>query len=180
MFEQAELIYRRYQKIKLLPPRRRLEKALNRKASLLKQAESMFARVIATGVLEWASAALYRVGEMYAAFASSIYNSPMPRGLNEEERQIYKQQLQSLAYPIEDKAIQAFEISLQTARKHGYYSRWTLKTLEQLRKLDPNRYPEPSEMRPGLDWMDSYTTAPLMMKQSRANGYDAKTRVRKQ
>lgn len=164
LFERGELIFRSYQNIKLRPPRRRLVTLLKKKAALLKKAESMFARVVATGVLEWASAALYRVGDMYAGFARSIYQAPLPRNLSPRENDIYRQQIQALAFPVEDKALRAFEISLQTARQHGYYSRWTIETMRQLSRLDPNRYPELLEMRPHVDWADSYTGATLLLE----------------
>ncbi|RLB56041.1 MAG: hypothetical protein DRI34_09740 [Deltaproteobacteria bacterium] len=164
LFEMGEMIFRQYQRIKLRPPRRRLVALLKKKAALLKRAESMFARVVATGVLEWASAALYRVGDMYAGFARAIYQAPLPRNLSQRETDIYRQQVQALAFPVEDKALRAFEISLLTARKHGYYSRWTIETMRQLTRLDPSRYPELLEMRPQVEWADSYTGATMLLK----------------
>jgi len=66
--------------------------------------------------------------------------------------------------PIEDKALSAFTISHQMAKKHGYYSRWSEKTIHQLRKLDPGKYPKEEELRPKTRWADSFTTYPLILK----------------
>jgi hypothetical protein len=101
---------------------------------------------------------------MYAKFAQAIYQAPMPKRLSQKELEVYRQELQSLAYPIEDKALSAFTISHQMAKKHGYYSRWSENTIQELRKLDPGKYPKEEELRPKTRWADSFTTYPLILK----------------
>jgi hypothetical protein len=101
---------------------------------------------------------------MYAQFATAIYQAPLPKGLNQRELEVYKQELQSLAFPIEDKALTAFTISHQMALKHGYFSTWSVKTIAMLRKLDPGKFPKEEELRPHTKWADSFTTFPLILK----------------
>jgi hypothetical protein len=112
--------------------------------------------------MEGGSAALFRIGDMYATFAEAIYQSPQPTALNQKELEIYRRELQALAYPIEDKALSAFTISLDMAQKHQYYSIWSQRTVEMLRKLDPNKYPPELEIRPTTRWADSFTTFPMI------------------
>jgi len=164
LFMQGEMVFDEYQKIKLRPPKQRLVRRLKEKAALLKKAEGMFTKVVAAGHMEWASAALYRIGDMYAKFAQAIYKAPMPKGLKGQELEVYRMELQSLAFPIEDKALKAFTISHEMALKHGYFSQWSRKTIDELRKLDPGKYPEEDEVRPSTAWADSFTTFPLVMK----------------
>jgi hypothetical protein len=163
-FQLAELVFAEYQRLELRPPKNRLVQLLKDKAVLLKKAEGLFAQVVAAGHMEWASAALFRIGDMYAQFAEAIYKAPMPTDLNEKELDVYRQELQSLAYPIEDKALSAFSISRETALNHQYFSRWSVKTLEMLRKLDPAKNPKEEEVRPATQWADSLTTFPLNLK----------------
>jgi TolA-binding protein len=163
-FMLGEMVFDEYKKIKLRPPKKRLVRLLKEKAKLLKKAEGLFTNVVAAGHMEWASAALFRIGDMYAKFAQAIYQAPMPKRLSQKELDVYRQELQSLAYPIEDKALSAFTISHQMARRHGYYSRWSKKTIQELRKLDPGKYPKEEELRPGTRWADSFTTYPLILK----------------
>jgi TolA-binding protein len=161
-FLLAELVFDEYRRISLQPPKERLIRQLKQKAALLKKAESLFAQVVAAGNMEWGSAALFRIGDMYATFAEAIYKSPLPTALNQKELEIYRQELQALAYPIEDKALSAFTISLDMAQKHQYYSIWSQRTVEMLRKLDPNKYPPELEVRPTTRWADSFTTFPMI------------------
>jgi TolA-binding protein len=163
-FLLAEQVFAEYQRIELKPPKTRLIQALKDKAQLLTKAEGLFAQVVAAGHLEWASAALYRVGDMYAQFAEAIYRSPTPPDLKPEEVDIYRQELQSLAFPIEDKALKAFGISHETALRYRYFSIWSQRTLQMLRKLDPARFPPEEEARPGYRWADSLTVFPLLQK----------------
>ncbi len=163
-FMLGEMVFDEYKKIKLRPPKKRLVKLLKEKAQLLKQAEGLFTKVVAGGHMKWASAALFRIGDMYAKFAQAIYQAPMPKRLSQKELEVYRQELQSLAYPIEDKALSAFTISHQMAKKHGYYSRWSEKTIMELRKLDPGKYPREAELRSKTRWADSFTTYPLILK----------------
>jgi TolA-binding protein len=163
-FMLAEMVFDEYKKIKLRPPKKRLVKLLKEKAQMLKNAEGLFTDVVAAGHMEWASAALFRIGDMYAKFAQAIYQAPMPKGLSQQELDVYRQELQSLAYPIEDKALSAFSISFEMAKKHGYFSRWSEKTVQELRRLDPGKYPKEEEVRPRTRWADSFTTYPLILK----------------
>jgi TolA-binding protein len=163
-FELGEMLFGDYGRIQLRPPMAAMVRALKQKADLLKRAESMFLQVVSAGHLEWASAALFRIGDMYASFAQAIYQAPLPAGLSAEEAEVYRQELQSLAFPIEDKALSAFQLSAETARKHAYSSQWTFKTIEMLRKLDPGRWPQEPEERPGSRWADSSIDFPLLRK----------------
>ncbi|HOX44606.1 MAG TPA: tetratricopeptide repeat protein [Myxococcota bacterium] len=163
-FLLGELVYAEYERIQLRPPLPSLVKGLKQKADLLKKAEGLFVQVVAAGHLEWASAALFRIGDMYARFAQAIYQAPMPAGLSAEEAEVYRQELQSLAFPIEDKALSAFSLSAETARKHDYTSQWTFRTIEMLRKLDPGKWPQEPEARPGTRWADSFLEFPLLQK----------------
>jgi len=163
-FLLGELVFEDYERIQLKPPMPSLVKGLKQKADLLKKAEGLFVQVVAAGHLEWASAALFRIGDMYARFAQAIYQAPLPSGLSAEEAEVYRQELQNLAFPIEDKALSAFTLSAETARKHGYFSQWTFRTVEMLRKLDPGTWPLEPEARPGTRWADSFLEFPLLQK----------------
>ncbi len=163
-FQLGELEFDAYQRIALRPPMKRLTRLLSQKAARLKRAEALFTRVIQAGHPEWASAALFRIGDMYAAFAKAIYEAPMPQGLSPRELEVYRQELQSLAFPIEDKALKAFTVSHRVALKHAYYSVWTRRTVERLRQLDPARFPPEPEVRPATRWADSFTDFGLALE----------------
>ncbi len=163
-FKLGELVFAEYEKITLEPPMNRLARLLKQKAAKLKQAEALFTRVVAAGHMEWASAALFRIGDMYARFAQAIYAAALPKGLSDRELGVYRQELQSLAFPVEDKALSAFSISYKMARRHSYYSVWSERTVQMLRELDPARFPPEDEVRPATRWADSFTDFGLLLR----------------
>jgi TolA-binding protein len=162
LFNLAEMEYAEYKKVSLRPPMKRLARLLKIKAKRLKKAEALFTKVVEAGQLKWASAALFRIGDMYFKFAQSIYRAPLPKRLKKRELEIYHQELQSLAFPIEDKAVTAFSISYQMARKHSYYSVWSQKTIQMLRQLDPAQFPPAEEDFAPFTWADSFTDYGLL------------------
>lgn len=124
-FELAEIDRAAYMRSGLPPDLKRAAKALNDKAVQLKKLQAAYTAVVEAGDPEYAVAALYRIGEAYATFADMLYNAPVPKGLSEEEADIYKVELEGQAAPVEDKAVEAFKKAEARGKKNGTENRWT-------------------------------------------------------
>ncbi len=162
-FLLGEVLFQDYNKIKLQPPKNRLIRLLNQKAAILKKAEKRYTQAVATGDLEWTSAALYRIGAMYAQFSKAILKAPNPPGMNGKKLARYKHELEALAFPIEDKALRTLSINHEMTLKHNYHSRWSVQTIQLLQKLDPANHPKRDEIVPPTDWLDAYQSFPLIL-----------------
>ena len=66
----------------------------------------------------------------------------MPRGLDTEQRELYRSTLESQALPLEDKATAAFADAIRVSQKSGVYSEWVIKAQELLREYQPEAYGE--------------------------------------
>src|SRR5205085_8656659 len=99
-----------------------------------------YARVIAAGSPKWSEAAFARIGEAYRNFNQGLLEAPMPRGLDQEQQELYRSTLESQALPLEDKAVEACRKSIEVAQKSGVYSDWVLKAQELLRAYQPDAY----------------------------------------
>jgi TolA-binding protein len=130
--------YEPYAAMKLQLPASKMAKQLEGKAKELVRIVGVFTGVVAIGDPKWASAALFMIGEAYQNFANTLFDAPVPPELNEEEAEIYTLELQDQAFPIEDKALQAYQKQLDTALKAGIENEWTDKTRAKLRRLNPN------------------------------------------
>lgn len=102
------------------------------------------------GILEYGSgeygiAALTRIGMVFRDFANKIREAPVPRNLDEDQREIYVSELDALALGPEEKSIEAFELALQKAYELNIYSEWTILAQENLRQLNPNKFPDPQK-----------------------------------
>ncbi|HET9451176.1 MAG TPA: gliding motility protein U, partial [Aggregicoccus sp.] len=106
----------------------------------LQRLEKAYIDVLNTGAGEWAIASLTRIGLAYADFARNILESPDPKGLDEEQRELYRAELENLAMPLEEKAAEALDKGLAKAYELALYNEWTLAAQEQVNKYQPGRY----------------------------------------
>ncbi|TMA21701.1 MAG: hypothetical protein E6J88_15445 [Deltaproteobacteria bacterium] len=112
--------------------------ALERKAQFLLSAQGHYLRCIRRGDGEWATAAGFRIGEMYEDLYEQLVNAPLPRGLDEQQSVLYRQQLRDKVKNLVGKAIRVYEQTLSTAQRVGAQNPYVKKTedaLERLRKL---------------------------------------------
>jgi tetratricopeptide (TPR) repeat protein len=112
--------------------------ALEKKAQLLLSAQGHYLRSIRRGDGEWATAAGYRIGEMYEELYAELVQAPLPRGLNESQRALYQEQLRKRVKNLVEKAIRIYEQTLSTAQRVGAQTGYVEKieqALDRLRKL---------------------------------------------
>ena len=123
---------------------------LDEKAKLLEQARQIYLDVVTYQSPEWATAALLRIGQGYEAFAKSMREAPVPKDLNAEEKQVYRDELEKLTVVIEDKAIDAYKSGYGKALDIGVYNKHTQNIRRSLSRLDEGNYPKELEARAGL------------------------------
>ena len=96
---------------------------------------------------EWATASLLRIGQGYEAYAKAMRNAPVPKDLNEEEKQVYRDELEKVVVVIEDKALDAYKSGYQKALTIGVYNKHTQTIRPALSRLAENEYPKEAEQR---------------------------------
>ena len=69
-------------------------------------------------------------------------NAPVPKDLNEEEKQVYRDELEKVVVVIEDKAIDAYKSGYAKALQIGVYNKHTQAIRQALSRLAENEYPE--------------------------------------
>ncbi len=140
-FQLAELVMADYEAISIAGEMRGLRERLQRKAALLQSAARLYAQVVEFGVPEWVTAALFRIGRGYELFAEALRDAPIPEELNEEERQVYQDELMAFVVPMEERALEAYEGGYQKALQMRIFNRWTAKLREGLTRLNDVQYP---------------------------------------
>jgi hypothetical protein len=91
--------------------------------------------VVSTGDGRNGIAALTRVGEAYADFATKIRQAPTPKELAEEDRAQYRDELEQLAAPLEQRALETLQKGLAKAYELGIYTDWTLRAQDDVNTL---------------------------------------------
>jgi tetratricopeptide (TPR) repeat protein len=146
-YYQGELIFREYEKVTLDVKPKDLNKTLKKKGALLDKAQKAYLEVIEFQDLKWATAALYRVGQVYDGFAEALTNAPTPGGLSEAEQQAYRDGIDSYVIDIQDKAVQLYTTGYSKAIQMQVYDQYTAKIREALGRLAGDKYPPEREAR---------------------------------
>lgn len=146
-YYEGELIFREYEKVTLDVKPAQLEKALKQKSKLLSEAEKTYLSVVDYQDLKWATAALYRVGQVYDGFAESLVNAATPKGLSPDQAQAYRDALDAYVVDIQGKAVELFTAGYQKAIQMQVYDEYTAKIRESLGRLDGSKFPPEREAR---------------------------------
>ena len=115
---------------------------LEEKAKRLEEAKSIYLDVVTYKSPEWATASLLRIGQGYEAFAKAMRNAPVPKDLKEDEKQMYRDELEKVIVVIEDKAIDAYKSGYARALQIGVYNKHTQAIRQALSRLAENELPQ--------------------------------------
>lgn len=152
---QGDLLFREYERIKIEGRPRQLARALEQKAQLLDEAKKAYLDVLTFKVPQWATAALYRIGQGYDVFARALRGAKAPATLTQEEQNIYREELEKQVIVIEEKALEAYRSGYAKALEIGVYNKHTRLLREALGRLDSAQYPADAEIRPAASLGES-------------------------
>jgi TolA-binding protein len=144
---QGELVYHEYEHIKIAGKPKQLAKVLEEKAKRLEEAKAIYIDVVTYKSPEWATAGLLRIGQGYEAYAKAMRNAPVPKDLNADEKQMYRDELEKVVVVIEDKALDAYKSGYQKALTIGVYNKHTQAIRQALSRLAENEFPKEAEQR---------------------------------
>ncbi len=146
-YYQGELLYRKYDKVSLDVPPKRLDKALATKMKLLDQASTAYLDVVEFNDASWATAALYRIGSVMEEFANSLRDAPTPDGFSEADAQLYRDALDNEVINIEEKAIDLYISGYRKAIELKVYNQYTKKLRSALGRMAASQFPPAKEAR---------------------------------
>ena len=157
-FQLLEPDFAKYAEIAMGADSRKASKALKAKGEELARLEKKYIGVLNLKQGEWGIAALYRIGTLYGNFADRLRGAECPTKLTEDQCEIYKFTLEDKAYPIVDKAVEAFSKAREKSYELELYTKYTEDTLTELSRLRPEEYPPNVEEIPIPD----YTSNPFV------------------
>jgi tetratricopeptide (TPR) repeat protein len=144
-FLQLDAEFDDYINIKLVLPPRTLKRNLFKKIDIRPKLEKKYEEVVTYKDPDWSIAALVRIGQLSQNLSQSMYDAPIPGGLTPDQQDIYVQELQNQALPLEEKAMGFFRKAIEVSSTKGIYNEWTIKAQEQLKVYQPSSYPAPFE-----------------------------------
>ncbi|HET7501059.1 MAG TPA: tetratricopeptide repeat protein [Kofleriaceae bacterium] len=148
-YYEGELIFREYEKVSLDVKPALLEKTLKTKGKLLAEAEKVYTSVIDYQELKWATAALFRVGQVYDGFAEALATAAQkpPSSLSPDQVQAYQDAINAYVVDIQDKAVTLYTAGYQKAIQMQVYDEYTAKIREALGRIAADKFPPEKEAR---------------------------------
>ncbi|RMH44686.1 MAG: hypothetical protein D6689_01785 [Deltaproteobacteria bacterium] len=146
---QGELVFKQYAAIGLDVRPRKLKRTLDRKSKLLDEAMNVYLDVVEYGDPQWSTAGLYRIGQIFEQFAIAMQQAPTPPELNEQEAQVYRDELDNYVIGIEERAIELYAAGYRKALELGVYNQYTRLLREALSRMARSQYPPENEAREG-------------------------------
>ena len=141
-----ELLEEQFEDYKAIPlsgvSQKIMAQNLTKKIRFVAALEKKYADVLGFGHGDYGIAALYRIGQVYEHLAETILGTQCPRQLNEDQCMIYLAALQEKAFPLEEKAIEAFDKAIAKAYQLGLYNDWLLAAQGAMHRYEPQRFPE--------------------------------------
>jgi TolA-binding protein len=159
---EGELIFKDYERVTLNVKPKALKAQLDKKTSLLLKAQEIYVQVVEFGDAQWATAALFRIGQMFENFANELKNAQVPKELTPEEQEVYRQELDTYVVDIEDKAIEAYKAGYGKALELKVYNEYTRQIHEALMRLSSSEFPPENEVRPEVRTGDRPPEVPLV------------------
>lgn len=146
-YYQGDLVFRQYEAVKIDVKPRELTKALKKKLELLGKSKAVYESVTEYDDPKWATAALYRTGQIYDSFAEALTNTQTPPGLSEADAQAYRDAMDLVVVETQDKAVEYFSAGYQKAIQIQVYDQYTAKIREALGRLAADKFPPEREGR---------------------------------
>ena len=140
-FRETEHVYDDFTEVALEFPMETLTDSLDKKAKLQQEAEKKYFKVIDMKSPRWVAASAFRIGQMYQDFSNQIFDLPLPKGLSPRQEAQYRAKLDERAFPLETKALKAFETALNLALKYQAYNEWSSRSAKKISNLKSSSYP---------------------------------------
>jgi TolA-binding protein len=148
-YNQGDVIFKEYEAVSIDVKPKQLGAALTKKTKLLAEAEKVYFSIAEFNDLKWATAALYRDGQIYEVFADALAKAAekCPASLKPEECQAYQDAINEKVVQIQDKAVEAFTVGYTKAIQMQVYNDYTAKIREALGRLAAQKFPPEHEAR---------------------------------
>jgi tetratricopeptide (TPR) repeat protein len=145
-YNLAEISHERFRRTPIRLPESQMDRDLEEKASLLLKAQRSYIETIKYGNPRWASAAGFQVGSLYEELYDAFMAAPIPPGLDQEGREVYREELRKKIRVLLEKSVRWYRENLLMVERLGVDTDWAQKTkvayAKLLRILDPAIKPD--------------------------------------
>jgi len=116
-FVQAQVLEDEYRKQSVKARVERIGVVLAIKTEKLEKAQKAFQSVIHYGEATVSVKAMVRLGDCYLDYAKAVRGMALPAGMAQADQDAFKNEIEQLAVPMEEKGIESINQALETAKK---------------------------------------------------------------
>jgi TolA-binding protein len=159
-FRIANQSYKEYNAIVFTGDIRRDANLLKEKAEAFKKLKVYYEQIVTFGSYEWATASLHMIGVINQNFSDALLTAPVPDDLPLEQQDEYIFKLEEIAFPIKNRALEAFKQNVNKGVNERLINEWIVKSYQELVKLEPQTQEPKFEMPTSVD-VPAFALAPL-------------------
>lgn len=129
-----------YKRIKLPQNSAEQGKALQKKIAALNNINKELNEIVKMNSSKSIVSSLYYLGDSNHHMARAILDAPLPKGLNAQETEMYKEGVKKLADPFNSKAIEGMKLAVQRAQELEVYNTEYDKAFEFMSQVNGKEY----------------------------------------
>ena len=172
-FNLVHEVYKKFVKIKIKGSQKAQSIALQKKIGLIEKLKKDLRKVISYNDSYQIVSALTLQGHALKNMFESISMSPLPKGLKEEELEVYKKEVEKIALPFQKQFEESYQLAFEKALEFKVYGKWRIEVMNAHRKRNPSfvdrdtieeflRHPLKR-----IDYMKKYRNKKLMSKKTK-------------
>jgi cellulose synthase operon protein C len=145
-FRDADAVLERYKSLRIAKADKRedFQKTLVEKQAARDAVETAYTTVVRFRSPDWAVASLFRIGEASANLSKVIKEVLPPKGLTEEQAQLFRDKLEEMTLPIDEQAAETMALCLTKSAELAVFNEWTKRCLSYLEENRSTQYPKSS------------------------------------
>ena len=145
-FIQARILEEEFRKQSVKSQLDRVSMVLALKTEKLEKAQQAFQAVTRYGDAELAVEALRRLAGCYKHYAEALKTMPIPDGLEAQDAQVFRQELDRLTFPMEDKSVETLAEALEQAKSLKLYTGQAQQIQAEINRLNFQPVDPPIEL----------------------------------
>ena len=139
-FSQAQETFAQLKSVSIPADSAKQKKAVDRKLETIAKLNQELTDVIKLDSAEEIVGSLDLLGQANQHMAYSIENTPLPPNLKEEQKKIYKTEIEKISNPFNKKAEESFKLAVERAWDLEVYTPAYQNSLSRMNKLNPKAY----------------------------------------
>lgn len=139
-FNLVRKTYDELRKVKIPKSPAAQKRAVDKKLALINRLKEQLKSVIRYDDGFQIVASLTLIGQAYQHMSAAIFNAPLPKGLDKETTQQYRQGITQVALPFQQQAVENYKAALQKSESLESYNEWVKISRKELHNIDPKNY----------------------------------------